>query len=139
MLGAKRALSTVRLNKAAALLALIAILVHSLVPAGWMPAFALSQAQGLSVVICTPAGVSHVVLGEDGKPVQQAPDQDQTHNHDHPCCPCGWARPLVPPANVVAFLIAIKTEQAVVFAQPEHPLLRFVRSPQSPRGPPTSI
>ena len=133
-------LSTARLNKAAAIVAFIAAFIHAFSSLGWIPAATYASAQGLSIILCTPTGATHVVIGEDGRPVQQAPDQDQTHNQDHQCCPCGWARPLIPPANIVLLQVPAIADQAIIFAEPvELPPLSLILRPQSPRAPPTSI
>ena len=90
-------LSRLRLSKGAAVIALFAILAHALFPVGWMPASAASSAQGFCpIIICTSAGITHVQMGPDGKPIEQAPNQGATH--DHQCCPCtGVTLPLAPP------------------------------------------
>jgi hypothetical protein len=131
-------LSRLRLSRGAAGIAIFAILAHAMLSVGRTPAFAGSPGQGLTIVICTSAGITHVQVDANGQPIEQAPEQGAKHNHQ--CCPSGSMRPLVPPSNVVALLIPPASERAVVFAQQEERApLSPVRTPQSPRGPPTSV
>ena len=64
-------------------LALAAMLLRALLPAGWMPNNA-GPAHAL-ITICTMDGPQRMVLPDAGKP---APDQ---HTHDRASAPCAFA------------------------------------------------
>jgi hypothetical protein len=128
-------LSWLRLNKVSALIALLAVLSHALASSGWMPAFASTPGQGLSIIICTTAGVAYVQIGADGQPIKQAPDEGG--NHDHQCCPCAGSRPLAPPLNVFVVVLPKDAERSLVLPTPvETKPLALVLTPHSPRAPP---
>lgn len=96
MTGIHRAWRTTRLGLVQ--LALLAMVLRALIPAGWMPAQA---GQGTGLVICTGQGLVTIQVGPDGKPLPAHPgDQDQTHHHD--VCPFAAAAHLAPPAIVAA-------------------------------------
>jgi hypothetical protein len=123
-----------RLNRAAALVSLIAVLSQALVPSGWMPVFAATPDGGISVVICTAQGTIHVQLGADGQPIKQTPLQDQAHGQQ--CCPCVASGPFAPPANTTVFLVLHSMGTARASATAQDPLIGVTRTPHSPRAPP---
>jgi DUF2946 family protein len=122
-----------RLSRAAALLAFIAVLAQALVPS-WMPVFAATPGQGLSVVICTAMGPMQMQIGPDGKPVDQAPPGQGS---DHQCCPCVTPAKFAPPANTIVFVVLqdLGTTR-IVWAAQESPGA-ISHTPHSPRAPPS--
>jgi hypothetical protein len=128
-------LARLRLSKGAAVVALFAILAHAILPVGWMPVFAASPSQGLSIIICTSAGVTHVQIGADGKPIEQAPSQGGRHNHQ--CCPCTGAPQLVPPEHALAIVVPSYAGYALPLSElGPRVSSSFVHTPHSPRAPP---
>jgi hypothetical protein len=114
---------TVRL--AAVTVALAAMLLRALIPAGWMPA------QGASLVICTMQGPLRIAADLHGNP--QKP-QDSHHTE---VCPFAAAPVLSGPAEVAALsppsLVFEGLAQAAV---PVSVSRARAHTPQSPRAPP---
>jgi hypothetical protein len=67
------------------ILLLAAFMLRALIPSGWMPQ--ASNGDGVTLVICTAAGMKQIVLGPDGEPVDDAPNA--THE---PCPFAAWAK-----------------------------------------------
>jgi hypothetical protein len=125
-------LSWLRLNRTAALLAVVAILSQALVPS-WVPVFAATP--GMTIVICTAMGPMQVQIGADGQPIKQAPAQGQ--GHDQQCCPCVATGSFAPPANANVFLLLQGLGTARINVAVQEPVIGFVRTPHSPRAPPS--
>jgi len=112
-------------------LALVAILLRALLPAGWMPN--PSGAAGTPLVVCTMDGPGHM-MAED-KPAK--PQHDRNGDHDHQVCPFAAAPHLVTPAIASALplpsMVASTVLQFATFNAAERALRH---TPQSPRAPP---
>lgn len=113
--------------------ALVAMLFRALLPSGWMPN--LSGAPGTPIILCSLDGPVRIVLGPDGHPVKQSPDQNDTHQND--VCPFAAAPHFAAPVAVVAVPTPLAIAAAPVAPAPERrePASQFY-NPQSPRGPP---
>jgi len=133
--GGLRILPALRLSKAAALLTLFAILCRAVIPAGWMPVFASTSGQGFSIIICTAAGPSHLLLDANGVPGKPAPGDDSSQEHQ--LCPFAAAPVLAPPANLVVILVPQFESRPIVLAELGNPRAgdqHYV--PHSSRAPP---
>lgn len=80
------------LRFAAAHLALAAMVLRALLPAGWMP----GASAGTPLVVCTMNGPEWIVLGADGKPLKHQPAQDDARHHE--MCPFAAAASLATPS-----------------------------------------
>lgn len=109
-------------------LALLALGLRALVPAGWMPAVSPG---GLTMTLCTGAGVEVISLDKNGQPVKAAKADGG------PCAFSGLGTPLLdalPPAVVLpllAFLLALGFAPVV---RPALATTDWLRPPL--RGPP---
>jgi hypothetical protein len=118
-------------RKAGLHLAIVALLLRALSPAGWMPNPAGTA--DTPFVICTLDGP---VLAVDGKGQKQTPDDPRAHES----CPFAAAAQLAP-ATAVATLarpvlhVEFARLRSAFHAEPLFP----AHSPQSPRGPPSLI
>ena len=107
-------------------LALSAMLLRAVLPAGWMPDLA---GTGAPLVICSVDGLHHVPK-----------DPSRNHDDDHGyACPFAAAAhlapPQAPPALTKPFAVAVS---APVFAEPS--AVSHLHDPgHAPRGPPVSI
>lgn len=119
------------LRFAAIHLALAAMVLRALLPAGWMP----GASAGTPLVVCTMNGPERIVLGADGKPLKHQPSQDDALHHE--MCPFAGAPHLASPSAVAgialpsyAIVVAFDVSRGTSFAgAPRY-------SPQSPRAPP---
>jgi hypothetical protein len=111
-------------------LALAAMMVRALLPAGWMP----SASAASFITICTMDGISKIALDANGRPVKHAPAQGDTR---HDICPFAAAPHFAttPPALAVSApsVIVVLAQTPAVFAS-AHPVARYAA--QSPRAPP---
>jgi hypothetical protein len=109
-------------------LAIVAMLVRALLPAGWMPDLGGSAA----LVICTAdSSAHHVVQQSPGKPV---PD-DGRHAHEE--CPFAAAHHVAAPvasARLAAPSLAVRAIDIHDIATAFGPIAGY--QPQSPRAPP---
>ena len=116
-------------KSAAVHLALLAMLLRAVLPAGWMPA-AVTQADASPFVICTMDG-----------PLHSAPSKP-SHDHDRASAPCVFAASIhaaTPAAEPVALTPAtiatpIRFAPARVF-----PIARINFRPNAARAPPSSV
>ena len=114
-------------------LLLAAFMLRALIPTGWMPQ-ASGSGDGVTLVICTVAGLQEITVGPDGhqKPAGEAGQANAGHD---PCpfasvakfMPPGLTALLVPPADV--------TGVAPVAAVPAAPASTHLRLAES-RAPP---
>lgn len=119
------------LRFAAIHLALAAMVLRALLPAGWMP----GASSGAPLVVCTMNGPEQIVLGADGKPLKHQPSQDDARHHE--MCPFAVAAPLATPSIAAepalpryAVLGTRDIARAyIVSGAAQH-------APQSPRAPP---
>jgi hypothetical protein len=72
---------------------LTAFMLRALIPTGWMPQVSTSG-DGVTLVICTVAGLQEITLGADGHPTG---DSDQA-NAGHDPCPFSAVAKFTPPA-----------------------------------------
>ena len=114
-------------------LALVAMVLRALIPAGWMPA---AGGQGTGLVICTGQGLVTIQLGPDGKPLPAQPgDQDQSHHHD--VCPFAAAGHLAPPALTAGLSLPLAVVAGAAPPVPQGIGRNLARhSLASPRAPP---
>ena len=115
----------------AAYFAFFAMLIHGLMPVGWMP----GGSAGTPITICTMDGFVHVTLDEHGNPVKQKQQPADQRGHD--ICPFGAAPHFAAPLTVAT--IFVPTGWAYVGgsrAQVRTHVARLLYSPQSPRAPP---
>ena len=116
---------------AAAYIAFFAMLMHGLMPVGWMPGGSV----GTAITICTMDGFVHVTLDEHGNPVKQKQQPADQRGHD--VCPFGAAPHFAAPLTVAT--IFVPTSWAYLsgsHAQARTHVTRLLYSPQSPRAPP---
>jgi len=95
-------LSWLRASKAAAWLALVAILARAIIPTGWMPSFSASSEHALSIIICTAYGPLDLAVGADGQP-QKSPAGDRVQ--EHPLCHLAAGAHWSPPATPLVILL----------------------------------
>jgi Protein of unknown function (DUF2946) len=110
-------------------LALIALMLRALLPAGWMPN--PGGANGAPFVICTMDGPLKA-LDAKGKPIRHDP-------RDRDACPFAAAAHLAPPAELAS--LALPAFAAGAAAAPSQPVPATARAhydPQSPRAPPAN-
>ena len=106
-------------------LALAAMLLRAVMPAGWMP----SAAAGSPLTICTMNGPVRMVLGPDGTPIKQKPHHDT--------CPFAAAPPLAELAAVVPVTVPSLLPLTAKTVQPDGSVITAARhAPQSARAPP---
>ena len=123
-----------RIRFAAVQLALAAMLLRALLPAGWMPNPVASV--DAPFVICSMDGPVHISLGADGQPLKQLPDQNNDLGHD--TCPFAAASHLAPPTLASALAQPSSTASTPPMAAHLASAERLARyTPQSPRAPPT--
>lgn len=114
-------------RRAAVHLALIALMLRALLPAGWMPN--PGAANGSPFVICTMYGPLKALDGKE-KPTKHAP-------HNHEACPFAAAAHLAPP--LLAAILALPATAVGMAAPPIRPAPVIADTdfvPQSPRAPP---
>ena len=115
---------------------LTAFMLRALIPTGWMPQ-ASTTGDGITLVICTVAGLQEITLGPDGHP-QPAGDVDQA-NAGHDPCPFAAVAKFTPPA--LTPLLVLPTGYGAVEPPrhtPEAPAATHLRLAES-RGPPVLI
>jgi hypothetical protein len=114
---------------AAVHLALAAMVLRALLPAGWMP----GASAGTPLVVCTMNGPELLALGADGKPLKHQP-ADARH---HEMCPFAAAAALAAPSAAAEPALP---GHAVRGAQDIARTYVFTGAgsyaPQSPRAPP---
>jgi hypothetical protein len=119
------------LRFAAVHLALAAMVLRALLPAGWMP----GASAGTPLVVCTMNGPEQIVLGADGKPLKHQPSQDDARGHE--MCPFAAASHLASPsapAEPVLPGYAVLGTPEVASNYDFSGAQRY--APQSPRAPP---
>ena len=109
-------------------IAFLAMLLHALMPAGWMPGPASDGA--ISFVICSADGLHHLD-GRDG--------QKNSADHQHDACPFAAA----PHAVTSPVVAKIALPSHALLGEASFAALHAVRAstayqPQSPRAPPIS-
>jgi hypothetical protein len=121
------------LRFAAVYVALVAMMVHALVPTGWMPDIAGS---GAPIRLCTMDGPARMVMG--GQPDKQKPAQGDQHRND--ICPFGAAPHFAAPTSVASLAAPTLAVAATrLFVPAARTALRAEFSPQSPRAPPAIV
>jgi hypothetical protein len=122
----------IRASRFAAIhLALAAMVLRALLPAGWMP----GASAGTPLVVCTMNGPEQIMLGADGKPLKHQPSKDDVRHHD--MCPFAAAASLATPSAPAtpalpgyAVLIPQRLANGYLAASAQR------HTPQSPRAPP---
>jgi hypothetical protein len=119
------------LRFAAVHLALAAMVLRALLPAGWMP----GASAGTPLVVCTMNGPEQIVLGADGKPLKHQPSQDDARHHE--MCPFAAAASLATPSAPATPALpgyAVFVPQRLANGYLATSAQRH--TPQSPRAPP---
>ena len=113
-------------------LALAAMMLRALTPAGWMPA-APGQS-GVPITICTMHGPMRMAMDADHSPL---PVKQQDNGRKHDICPFAAApHYAISPPVVAQTAPHDSAEHAPKFAEENEPALSARHSPQSSRGPP---
>jgi hypothetical protein len=126
-----------RLHFTAVYLALAAMMLRALIPAGWMPQTSPQHAS--LFVICTTQGMQQVALGDDGKPLPASPQHQQDGDASHAVCPFAVASAHSAPPLAVAALPAPSLAAVFVAAPVTDAALRTSGGyvPQAARAPPS--
>lgn len=108
--------------------ALTAMVLRALIPAGWMP-----QAGGSILTLCTIEGQIQIAVGPDGQPLKNTPAKDGEHQF----CPFAASSTLAS-TNTTPVLVAPITAYAAA-RPPAFATNRTAtrHTPQAPRAPPT--
>ncbi|HEY1708593.1 MAG TPA: DUF2946 family protein [Rhizomicrobium sp.] len=124
------------LRFAAVYVALVAMLVHALIPVGWMPS--QGGAAGVPIALCTMDGPARMVVDQSGRPVKQKPVQDDRHRHD--ICPFAAAPHFASPTTIASVAAPTAIDAiASLFVSSARPDLRPNYSSQAPRAPPVTV
>lgn len=123
-----------KFRTAAVSLALAAMMLRALLPAGWMPG---AIASGTPLVLCTMGSMAHAAPAKNGGPLERKPTHDDGRHHE--VCPFSAAPHLAPPAAAAAILpsYAVTGGAARLAQSPLRQVSRYV--PQAPRAPPVSL
>jgi hypothetical protein len=123
-------MNTPAVRKAATALALAAMVLRALLPAGWMPA--TTGAHGATLVICTMTGPKRMTLPDAPSKNQQ----QQPPDHASGPCPFGVAAvafaPPLPPAIPVPCAPAQYAAQTVLSMDVPSQERRIANSPRAP-------
>jgi hypothetical protein len=119
------------LKSTALQLALVAMVMRALLPAGWMPA-AISSANASPFVICTIDGPLHQA------PSKQTPNSD--HDRAHAPCVFAAAAPLAPPLADAVALAPSHIAAPIHFASLQDVVTaNAIFRPNAARAPPASV
>jgi hypothetical protein len=115
-------------------IALVAMILRALLPAGWMPN--PTGSAGDPFIVCTMDGAAYLAIGADGKPLKQQPDQNGGKSPDG--CPFAAAPHLAPPMISAGVLPPSLT----TFIETRTTRVKLGQvadsyTPQSPRAPPS--
>jgi hypothetical protein len=113
-------------KSAAVQIALLAMLLRAVLPAGWMPA-AIASADASPFVICTMDGPLHSAPAEPG------------HDHDRATSPCVFASaaPLASPDIAIAAPTPTLRVSQIVFGSPNQTIITAPHfRPNAARAPP---
>jgi len=140
------------LRFAAVYVALVAMMVHALVPTGWMPN--ISGGPGGPFTLCTmdgPAdtamdasapmvmdGLADMAMDHSGQPEKQKPAQGDQHRND--ICPFGAAPHFAAPTSIASLAAPTLAVAATrLFVPAARTAQRAEFSTQSPRAPPAIV
>jgi hypothetical protein len=115
---------------------LAAFMLRALIPTGWMPQ-ASTSGDGVTLVICTVAGLQEITLGPDGHPQPTGDEGQASAGHDP--CPFAAVTKFTPPA--LTALLVLPTDYGAVEPlrhTPEAPAATHLRLAES-RAPPVHI
>jgi hypothetical protein len=126
--------------RALAALALLAMLAHGLVPAGYMPAPADGGGRFLSVVLCTGWGPAEGVLDlATGEVTRHAPEEEGSSDDGSPCVFAATAQ-LAAPANPPSLtLLAESPEHGLVVLAKSGVVVRIAAPPPQATAPPHAV
>lgn len=96
-------------------LLLAAFMLRALIPTGWMPQ-ASGSGDGVTLVICTVAGLQEVTLGPDGHP--HPADNTGQVNSGHDPCPFASVAKFAPPVLTASLLPPMVFASVAPVAQP---------------------
>jgi Protein of unknown function (DUF2946) len=122
-------------RRTAVVLALAAMMVRAVLPAGWMPS-SQGLASGAPIVICTQTGEKHIVLDAHGKPV---PAEQQDENPSHPPCAFAAAAALSLPTVSAEIAPILAVAAATVVAKPAAPTHVAISRAWRSRAPPSGF
>jgi len=109
---------------------LAAFMLRALIPTGWMP----GSADGVSLVICTVAGIQEITIGPDGHKLPT--DDSGQANAGHDPCPFASAAKFAPPGLTALLLPPVSSTGVVPVVQsPSVPAPTHLRLADS-RAPP---
>ena len=118
-------------HTAAIHIALAAMLLRALMPAGWMPN--ANAAAGTPITICTMNGPMQIDFGAE--PIKKNHNQDDSRHHE--ACPFAVAPHMAQPAAIAALSLPSSISLTVQFSPSRSIVLRGPPyAPQSPRAPP---
>ncbi|MFP5454218.1 hypothetical protein [Rhizorhabdus sp.] len=116
-------------------LAMLALFMRVLVPAGWMPA---SAERGFSIILCTGQGAMSAWIDEKGELHQGKPGDDRA---SHPCVFSGFGAAFdMPSLDPAPVLFVVPAVLSFVFARGKGALGRGLAAPPPPpTGPPAAF
>jgi hypothetical protein len=127
---------TRRIRLAGVHIALAAMLLRALLPAGWMPN--PTPSTGPAIVICTMDAATHLALESDGQPLKHPPDQNNDRSHE--TCPFAAVPHLAAPAGASVLPLPSLAASAAPDATHVHLTNGLaLYTPQSPRAPPSFV
>jgi hypothetical protein len=117
-------------------LALVAVLVRGIVPAGYMLS---TQGQGrtLAVALCGDAGAVHQIVLDVGDPRED--DGRAPAKHDSPCVFAAAAQPAAPHAPIALAAPLLLAQAPIVFAPAVAPGQGLAAPPPKATGPPLQV
>jgi hypothetical protein len=136
-------------RRAAVCLALAAMMLRALMPAGWMPN--LSGEGGSLLVICdmdqtdmSKMDMSHMSAADmanmDMSGMDHGSGKQSGDAHHNEACPFAAAPHVATPSTVATLLLPSLLAKFSPFQASEQAAIKAaVYTPQSPRGPPTSV
>ena len=133
-------------RRAAVCLALVAMMLRGLMPAGWMPN---SAGAGTSLfVICdmdqmdmSQMGMSHTDMpGMDMSAMDHGPANKHSSDSHQQACPFAAAPHVATPSTVVALLLpSLSASFSPLLASEQAAIKAATYKPQSPRAPPVPV
>ncbi len=120
-----------RFRHAAVHLALIAMVLRALLPAGWMPN--LTGTGDGALVICTMDGPVQSVAKDHG-PGKPTPDDGRQHE----ACPFAAAPHVATSSTVAVLRLPVVSDSIAQYEASQQPIVEPARyAPQAPRAPPS--
>lgn len=116
-------------------LAMLALFMRVLIPAGWMPA---SAERGFSIILCTGQGAMSAWIDEKGELHEGKPGDDRA---SHPCVFAGFGAAFdLPSLDPAPALLLAPTVLSFVFARAKRAVGHGLAAPPPPpTGPPATF